>query len=146
MRPLDFYELGRQMAGSAQTEAEQRTVVNRLYYGLHHEACGRYFQKEVRPQPINRNRRHRGVLDRFNRSIDPIGGNVARLLGELMRLRGVADYQLPSKITRMRNIENTEQLMRRSIGVSEQLKSALDRYSPRETPDGFEYPEAYSTG
>ena len=146
MRPLDLYELGQQMAHSARTEAEQRTAVNRLYYGLHHEACGRYFQTAIQPQPLNRNRRHSDIRDRFHRSFDQDGMRVAQLLGELMQLRGVADYQLPSRIRGMHSIQSAEQLMRRSIGVSEQLKSALDRYSPDETPDGFEFPEAYSTG
>ena len=146
MRPLDFYELGLRMFSTAQTESEQRTVANRLYYGLHHEACGRYFRKEVRPQPLNRNRRHSDIRDRFNNSIDPVSMRVAQLLGELMRLRVVADYQLPSNIIGMRSIQDAEQLMRRSVNVSEQLLSALDRYSSHATPNGYEYPEAYSTG
>ncbi len=39
MRSLDFYYLGRRLAESAITEAEYRTAIGRLYYGLHHEAC-----------------------------------------------------------------------------------------------------------
>ena len=45
MRPLDFYRLGIELSSDAYTEARQRTVVNRLYYGLHHEACCRLFQR-----------------------------------------------------------------------------------------------------
>ena len=43
MRPLDFYRLGVALAYSADSETLQRTVINRLYYGLHHEACCRFF-------------------------------------------------------------------------------------------------------
>ena len=32
MRPLDFYDLGVEMAETAQTEAQERTAINRLYY------------------------------------------------------------------------------------------------------------------
>ena len=39
MKPLDFYRLGVEMASSSVTEAEHRTAIARLYYGLHHEAC-----------------------------------------------------------------------------------------------------------
>ena len=47
MRPLDFYDLGVQLAASARTEAEYRATIGRLYYGLHHEACCRYFSRIV---------------------------------------------------------------------------------------------------
>ncbi len=146
MRPLDFYELGRQMVGSAQTEAEQRTAVNRLYYGLHHEACGRYFQREPAPQPLNRNSRHSDIQSRFRSGFNTDGMRVGELLGQLSRLRNVADYELHSEVNvpRDRSIKSAEQLMRMSITVSEGLKTALDSYSPSETPDGLEYPVVYS--
>ena len=56
MSPLDFYDLGVGMASTARTEAQERTAINRLYYGLHHEVCCRYFRKESWAQPLNRNR------------------------------------------------------------------------------------------
>ncbi len=41
MTPLEFYELGLALSRSAAAPAEHRTVIGRLYYGLHHEACCR---------------------------------------------------------------------------------------------------------
>ncbi len=146
MRPLDFYRLGLQMLGTAETEAQQRRVVNRVYYGLHHEACCRYFRHDVAAQPLNRNRRHSELRNRFNQSIDPSSGRIAQLLGELMRLRSSADYDLSQPYRFDRKTRTPEQLMRRATDVSERLLSALDRYSQGEAVDGSGCKDVYSTG
>ena len=144
MRPLDFYDLGVEMAQTAQTEAQERTVINRLYYGLHHEACCRYVRKESWAQPLNRNRRHADLRDRLNQSVDPSSSKVAQLLGHLMRLRAFADYQI-SPPYRFQNRAG-QQVMRLALDVSRRLMSALEGYSPGEASDGCECREAYSTG
>ena len=146
MRPLDFYRLGLQMVGTAETEAEQRTVVNRVYYGLHHEACCRYFRREVAAQPLNRNRRHTNLRNNFNQSMDPLSGSIAQLLAELMRLRSLADYELSPPYRIGGKTLTPAQLMRKALDVSERLLSALDRYSPGEAVDGSGCREVYSTG
>ena len=146
MRPLDSYRVGLQMVGTAESEAHQRTVVNRVYYGLHHEACCRYFRREVAAQPLDRNRRHTNLRNNFNQSMDPLSGRIAQLLGELMRLRSLADYELSPPYRIGRQILTPEQLMRRALDVSERLLSALERYSPSEAVDGSGCREVYSTG
>ena len=146
MRPLDFYRVGLEMVGAADTEAQQRTVVNRVYYGLHHEACCRYFRREVAARPLNRNRRHSDLRNRFNDSADPSDGNVGQLLGQLMRLRSLADYELSPSHRIGRQALTPEQLMRRALDVSERLLSALEKYSPGEAMDGSGCRQVYSTG
>ena len=144
MRPLDFYDLGVEMAETAQTEAQERTAINRLYYGLHHEACCRYFRKVSRAQPLNRNRRHTDLRNRLNQSVDPLSSKVAQLLGQLQRLRSFADYQI-SPPYRFQN-RTGQQSMHRALDVSKRLVSALEGYSPGQVPDGCECRDAYSTG
>ena len=146
MRPLDFYRVGLQMVGTAESEAHQRTVVNRVYYGLHHEACCRYFRREVAAQPLDRNRRHANLRNNFNQSMDPLSGRIAQLLGQLMRLRSLADYELSPPYRIGRQTLTREQQMRRALDVSERLLSALERYSPGEVVDGSGCKEVYSTG
>ena len=53
MKPLDFYQLGVRLANSGRTEAEHRAAIGRLYYGLHHEACCRYFRWLPLPRAID---------------------------------------------------------------------------------------------
>jgi hypothetical protein len=144
MRPLDFYDLGVEMAETAQTEAQERTAINRLYYGLHHEACCRYFRKVSWAQPLNRNRRHTDLRNRLNQSVDPLSSKVAQLLGQLMRLRGFADYQI-SPPYRFHG-RTGQQSMHMALDVSKRLVSALEGYSPGQVPDGCECRDAYSTG
>ena len=134
------------MVGTAENEAQQRTVVNRVYYGLHHEACCRYFRREVAAQALDRNRCHTNLRNNFNQSMDPLSGRIAQLLGELMRLRSLADYELFPPYRIGRQTLTPEQLMRRALDVSERLLSALERYSPGEAVDGSGCREVYSTG
>ena len=102
VKPLEFYRLGVLTVPGAVFEPQQRTVVNRLYYGLHHEACCRYFRKFPWSQAINSNRRHTDLRIRFSSSDDPISKTVGSLLGDLMRLRTEADYRLVQPL-RFRN-------------------------------------------
>ena len=144
MRPLDFYELGLEIANSAKTEAQQRTAINRVYYGLHHEACCRHFRTEGGQQPLNQNRCHTDLRNRLNDSLDPKAGEVGQLLGGLMRLRGEADYQLQPPLRYQNRPFTPEQLMLRALYLGEDLLDALEGYSPGEAADGCRCPVVYS--
>ena len=146
MRPLDFYRLGVASAANATTESLQRTVVNRLYYGLHHEACCRYFRENPGARPLDRNRRHAQLRDRYLASEDPASKDVGDFLGWMIRLRVEADYELvPPLRFRNRSID-TQELMDVALDISQQLLAALERYSPGAAPDGCRCPVAYSRG
>ena len=94
MRPLDFYRLGMSLSETPDAEAAQRTAVSQLYYGLHHEACCRYFRTNPASGPLNGNRRHVDLRDRYNSPDDPKSRTVGRLLNDLRMLRSEADYEL----------------------------------------------------
>ena len=143
MRPLDLYDFGVRMAVSNAPEVQQRTAINRIYYGLHHEACCRYFRTEHSARPLNRNRRHTDLRDRFNRPEHPASGRIAQLLSLLMMLRTEADYQLNPPL-RYRNRSYTPaELMHRAITLGDDLKRALDEYSLGDAIDGCDCREAY---
>jgi len=146
MRPLDLYDFGVQMAASNASEAQQRNAINRIYYGLHHEACCRYFRTEQSARPLNRNKRHTDLRDRFNRPEHPAAGRIAQFLGSLMMLRSEADYQLNIPLRyRNRNYSPTE-MMHESIFLGQDLKRALDVYSPGDATERCECRQAYSSG
>ena len=132
------------LASAATTESEHRAAINRVYYGLHHDACCRYFRTEPAPQPLNRNRRHTDLRERFNRPQDAVASNVGQLLGRLMRLRNEADYQLQPPLRYQNRSYTSERLMRRAVDTGEELKLALETYSPGESPDGCDCPEVYA--
>lgn len=143
MRPLDFYRLGMAVASNAMVEPEQRMAVGRLYYGLHHEACCRFFRKNPTADPLNRNRRHTDLRDRYNSLNDPDSKSVGSLLNDLMRLRAEADYRLASPL-RFRNRPMTAQdLLNVAVESANQLLDALETFSPGEAEDGCNCPEAY---
>ena len=114
-----------QIATAAASEAQQRTAINRIYYGLHHEACCRYFRKEPSPRPLNRNRRHTDLRERFNRPEFPDAGRVAQLLAILMMLRSEADYQLNAPLRFRGRSYSSDELMERALHVGQDLRKAL---------------------
>lgn len=135
MRPLEFYRLGATNAPAAGSEAEQRTVVGRLYYGLHHEACCRFFRENPNSDPLDRARRHTDLKDRYNLPPEQTSKTVAVLLNDLRFLRTQADYEL----TRMRYRGRTltgQQLVNTATTLAAQLLQALENYSPGEAEDG----------
>jgi hypothetical protein len=142
MRPLQFYDLGLEIASSATTEAHYRTAASRVYYGLHHEACCRYFREEVSPTPLHGNSRHAELRDRFNRSDIPQSGRIGQLLGRLSRLRGLADYELNELIEYQDMTFTAEQLWRQARNLCEDLIEALEAYSPGAAQDGCDCPVA----
>ena len=146
MRPLEFYRLGIALSQNAAIESIQRTVVNRIYYGLHHEACCRYFRTHPHSPPLNINRRHTELRDRFNESEDPQAKNVGGLLNDLMMLRRESDYELVPPLRFRRRSLTIQELMQQAIESGEDLLDALESYSPGEAPDGCDCPTAYSSG
>ena len=146
MRPLEFNRLGISLSQTAESESLQRTVVGRLYYGLHHEACCRYFRNNPTSRPLNRNRRHTDLRERYNRDVDPKSKDVGILLNDLMTLRAEADYQLILPMRFKRRSLDAKQFLGLAVNTAQQLLDALEDYSPGEAQDGCECPQAYMSG
>ena len=146
MKPLDFYRLGLLMADSASTEAEHRNVVSRLYYGLHHEACCRYFRENPYAPVLGRGSRHTQLIRRFESIGNAVAVDVSRLLDRLFVMRNIADYELGSSLSYRNLPVDSRTLMGLAIIVARDLLDALERYSPGEAPDGCDCPTAYSVG
>ena len=144
MKPLDFYRFGLTTAPDADTEAEQRTVIGRLYYGLHHEACCRYFRENPGAPPLGRGSRHAQLARRFSAS-DDVANRIRRLLKDLLNMRRISDYELGSLITYQKREIDSRTLMGMALIVARELLDALDTYSPGEAPDGCDCPTAYSS-
>ena len=136
MKPMEFYRLAVAMAPLATSEQWQRTVVGRLYYGLHHEACCRYYRTNPGAAPLGRGSRHASLLKRFNQPSDSKSMKVANLLRQLRRFRTQADYELGQ----MHDVKNRPvtpaQVLSSATHVAELLLQALESYSPGEAPDG----------
>ena len=146
MRPLDFYRLGVALAESASVESLHRAVASRLYYGLHHEACCRYFRENPGARPLSVNGRHTQLRNRYMESGHDAGKAVGELLSNMMRLRIEADYQLAPPLRFGSETIDSAELMRLALDISQQLLAALDRYSPGAAPDGCRCPTVYSRG
>ena len=144
MRPLEFYRLGIAAASNAVSEPVQRMVVNRLYYGLHHEACCRFFRENPMSGPLNRSRRHTDLRDRFNSLSNPESRNVSRHLNDLMMLRTEADYRLASPLRYRNRPFSVQQLFHQALESARQLLDALEEFSPGEAEDGCNCPQAYT--
>ena len=145
MRPLDFYRLGLALASSASEESERRTAIGRLYYGLHHEACCRYFRRNPHAPPLGRGSRHTELILRFD-ARDDVSNEIHRLLKDLFEMRKVADYELDSLIHYNDREFDSRVLMTIALIAAQELLAALERYSPGEAPDGCDCPTAYSVG
>ena len=144
MRPLDFYRAGVALADVASTESLRRTAVGRLYYGLHHEACCRYFRKNPGAPPLDRNRRHAQLADRYRNSPEPAAQQIGRRLNDMARLRREADYELVPPL-RFENMSiDSHELLDFALDISRQMLAALERYSPGAAPDGCRCPVVYS--
>ena len=140
MRPLDFYDLGMELAESARSEDLQRTVVNRLYYGLHHEACCRYFRENPEADPIRRSRRHRELGERFRGLSDSMSNEIAGLLRDLFDLRAECDYRLSPELRFRGSTYRPSEAMEMAVGQAADLLGLLERYSPGEAGDGCDPP------
>lgn len=136
MKPMEFYRLAVAMAPRATSEQWQRTVVGRLYYGLHHEACCRYYRTNPNAAPVERSSRHASLLRRFNRPNDKESAKVANLLHQLRHLRTQADYELGQMYDLNRRPVTSAQVLSSATHVAELLLQALNAYSLGEAPDG----------
>lgn len=137
MRPLDFYDLGVRLAALAQTEAEYRATIGRLYYGLHHEACCRYFREFQNAPPLARGSRHAQLIRRYR----ALRGNraaqrVQSLLGQLSGMRNVSDYELDSAMRYRKRTYQPADLMSAAVSVAAELLAELEAFSPGEAADG----------
>ena len=146
MRPLDFYRLGLSLSETADAEAVQRTVVSRLYYGLHHEACCRFFRTNPDSGALNISRRHVELRDRYNTPDDPKSRTIGRLLNDLRMLRSAADYELALPIRFRGRSLTPEEFLSLAVETARQLLDALDDYSQGESEDGCRCPLAYVSG
>ena len=101
-------------------------------------------ERTPRLSPLNRNRRHTDLRDRFNSDVDPISKTVGNLLHVLNGAPEEADYQLaPPLRFRNRSID-ARQFM--DFEHSQQLLDALETYSPGEAEDGCNCPVGYTSG
>ena len=142
MRPLEFYRFGLRLAGSASTEVERRTVVNRLYYGLHHEAYGRYFRENPNDPPLPPNGRHTALIQRFRGKPGSVERDIARMLDHVRQMRNVCDYELGHPIQLGQRTLASAELMGFALIVADSLLAALEDFSPGEAPDGCDCPTA----
>lgn len=140
MKPLDVYRFGVRLANVGRSEAERRAAVGRLYYGLHHEACRRYFRENPGGLPLGRGSRHVQLIARYTAlSIVP-ARRIQRLLRQLSRMRNKSDYELASPMRYQRRTYSAAQLMRAAVVVAEDLLAELEVYSPGEASDGCHCP------
>ena len=144
MKPIDFYKLGLLRADSASTEAEHRNVIGRLYYGLHHEACCRYFRQNPYAPPLRMGSRHRRLIERYQEIGSEIAVSVSISLSRLFVMRNIADYELGGLISYRNLPVNSRTLMGMALIVAWELLELLEAYSPGEGPDGCDCPTAYS--
>ena len=142
MKPLDFYRLGRRLSDSADTDAEWRTVVGRLYYGLHHETCCRYFRENPNAPPLPLYRRRTELIERFDGEPGTLERDISQMLRRILNMRNVADYELKHAVQVNRLTLGAEQLMHFALIVADGLLAALEDFSPGEAPDGCDCPTA----
>ena len=136
MRPLDFYQLGVRLANTGGTEAEHRTAIGRLYYGLHHEVCCRYFRENPGARPLGRGSRHTQIIERYSTLRASPTQRIRRLLRQLSRMRNLSDYELAGPIKYQQRERSAAELTRLAVVVAEGLLAALEDFSPGEAEDG----------
>ena len=136
MRPLDFYQLGLQLSASAVTEAEYRNAIGRLYYGLHHEACCRYFRVHPSAAPLGKGSRHAQLIRRYRSLGSQDARQVQRHLGRLSSLRNISDYDLAGPIRYRGSTYSPSALMNTAVSVATALLAALETFSPGAAADG----------
>lgn len=145
MKPSDLANLGFSLAGGAKDEATQRTAINRLYYGAHHEACCRLFRVRLAESPLGQHRRHTDLVERLRDPLEPKSGRVGDLLADLSRMRTEADYQLSPPLKFQRRSLTTSELLSKAVETTQQLWKAMEEYSPGEAKDGCICLVAYQT-
>ena len=136
VKPKEFYDLGTAVAGEAGSEAERRMAAGRIYYGLHHEACCRFFRVNPRELYLDRKNRHSGLVSKFRACRNNEHAlRIGSLLDQLRRLRTTADYDLATMSFNRQLISDTDMLAT-VLQTSKMLADALERFSPGEAGDG----------
>ena len=137
MKPIEFYNLGVAVAPKVGSEAERRSVVSRIYYGLHHDACCRFFRVNSRVSYLARNgSRHGALIGKYRGSRgNPVAHRIGDLLDQLRQLRTTADYDLNAMAFNSMPISEAD-LLATAVKTGELLLSALEQYSPGEAQDG----------
>ncbi len=142
MRPLEFYRLGLRLAEFASSEAERRTAVSRLYYGLHHEICCRYFREYPEDAPLPRNGRHIALVHRLGGKPGTGERDIALKLNSMRQMRNAADYELKRTVQIDQRTLNIDQLVVFALIVANDLLATLEDFSPGEAADGCDCPTA----
>ena len=137
MKPIEFYNSGVAVAQGVAGEAEHRMVVSRIYYGLHHEACCRFFRVNTQAPYLQKNgSRHRKLIERYRKAPGNITSRrIGDLLDQLRLLRTTADYDLAGMTFDHKPISGAS-LLATAIQKGKSLLVALDQYSPGEARDG----------
>ena len=136
MKPIEFYNLGVAAASFVASEADRRTVVGRIYYGLHHEACCRFFRVNGPPYLQREGSRHLRLVKEYRKPKSSSAAiRVGNLLDQLRRLRTTADYDLSGMTFDTRSIDD-KKLLAVAVKKGELLLKALEQYSPGEAADG----------
>jgi hypothetical protein len=135
VRPIEFYHLAVASASIASSEAEHRTIVSRLYYGLHHEACCRYFRANPTACHLKFRNRHPELSRRFHDPTDPTAMQISYDLRDLKQLRGLADYDLALLRFGPQTL-NSQQLMTTALNMAQRLLKCLDSLLPGVATDG----------
>ena len=133
MRPLDIYDLGVWLAEHATTEAGQRGAVSRLYYGLHLEACCRYFRENPDAPALMRNRRHAALPDLFRDSPNQVCGRIADGLAVLSEMRAECDYRVAGPLQYRGRPISIGDMLAEALATGTALLTDLDAYSPGES-------------
>ena len=133
MRPLDVYDLGIWLAGQAATEAGKRVAVSRLYYGLHHEACCRYFRENPDAPPLVRSRRHAALPDLFDSGPREVHEDIADGLRRLASMRAECDYRIAGPLRYEGRAITIDDILAEALVTAATLLADLDAYSSGES-------------
>jgi uncharacterized protein (UPF0332 family) len=136
MDATDFIQLGIKLLGRG-AEAETRTAVSRLYYGVFHVASGILWNKcgiEI-PQ----DQAHAKVPHLFWQAEDPKLEQVGRQLNSLRKMRRIADYDLKDSQPRQATWGQEQLLLTQEI-----LQALSDCSSSHEFPTSTENIRRYA--
>ena len=137
VKPLAFYNLSLAVAPVVTSDAERRRVVSLIYYGLHHEACCRFFRVNSQTPYLRKDgTRHKDLINKYrNAPRNRHSRRIGDLLDELRRLRTTADYDLNAMTFNRRPITEAALLLT-AMQKGKSLLNALDQFSPGEAQDG----------
>lgn len=139
MKPMEFYDWAVDAAATVSSEAGQRSVISRLYYGLHHEACCRFFTVNPDHQALPGQSRHTSLSSVYNQSSDPTCKAIGNLLRDLKTLRGIADYDLSNAFYRGQ-VYPMQTLMGFALIYGQDLVEQLNLFCPRAAEEGCNCP------